>query len=421
MIDARPLRVCLDARLRDGASGGVQQTIIGLAAGLSSLEGGNEEYLFLCDELAPGWLLPYLGNRCRILQATPAAPLLWKRALRRVLPSRVLEAVYRAVVSATRSDGTIEAAGVDVMHFTLQSGFLTSVPNIYLPHDLQHVHLPECFARTELAWRDAVYPALCRQASTVVALTEWGRRDLETSYGIAREKIRVIPWAPAIDVYPVPSTQEMKTVRTRLRLPPEFLFYPAATFPHKNHLKLLEAVASLRERDGLRIQLVFSGHQTEFFEAIRHRLRELALETQTLFLGYVAPLELQCVYRLSLGVVFPSLFEGFGMPVLEAFRLGVPVACSSAASLPELAGGAASMFEPTRTEAVAAAIRTLWTDSHLRAVLSSRGRDRARQFSWTETAEQYRALYRQVAGGPLSKRDWDLLALSEPASVTLDR
>ena len=346
---------------------------------------------------------------------------MWKRALKRVLPAALVEAGFRRIVSVPESDGTVEAAGMEVMHFTLQTGFLTRVPSLYVPQDLQHLHLPECFTLSEVAWREAVYPALCRQASIVVALTSWGKRDLEHSYRIPPEKVRVVPYAPIVDVYPVPAQPEIDSLRERHHLPAEFLFFPATTFRHKNHLRLLDAVATLRDRHGVRAPIVFSGGRTDFFPAIEHRVRELKLGAQATFLGYVPPADLQCLYRSCRGLVFPSLFEGFGMPVLEAFRLGVPVACSNAPSLPELTAGAALLFDPGRTDAVAAAVLRLWTDEELRASLVRRGRDRARQFDWRTTAEIYRALYRQIAGRTLSARDRQLLAAPPAASVPVEQ
>jgi glycosyltransferase involved in cell wall biosynthesis len=154
------------------------------------------------------------------------------------------------------------------------------------------------------------------------------------------------------------------------------------------------------------VPTVFSGHRTDAFPAIERRVRELRLEDQVRFLG---PSELKAVYRMARLVAFPSRFEGFGMPVVEAFRLGVPVACSSTTSLPEVAGDAALLFDPGDPDAIAAAIRRLWTDEALRVELVQRGRERVQRFSWDGVARRCRALYRMVGRRPLDLADRTLL------------
>jgi glycosyltransferase involved in cell wall biosynthesis len=409
-----PLRVCIDARVREGVSGGVQQEIIGLASGLSQLE-GPERYFFLVEREPVEWLQPYLGGSCRLLPSTPRPGALGKQLVKRAVPGPLLDAAFRALAplfptGVALSDGTVEQAGIDVMHFALQHGFRTAIPSIYVPQDLQHVHLPELFGRADLRWRRAVYPALCRQAACVVALSKWGRHDLIDSFGLAPEKVRVIPLAPAVDAYAEPAEAEVADVRRRRALPEAFAFFPAQTFPHKNHLLLLEALAVLRDRDGVRVPLVCSGHRDSFYPEIQARIRRLRLEDHVSFLGFVTTLELQCLYRLCRMLVFPSRFEGFGMPVLEAFRLGVPVACSKATCLGEIAGEAALLFDPLDRDSIASAVRAVWTDAKLSAGLAAKGRARASGFSWRKTALQYRALYRLLAGRAPDADDRTILA-----------
>jgi glycosyltransferase involved in cell wall biosynthesis len=327
----------------------------------------------------------------------------------------LLDAAYRLLapllpVQAADSDGTIEKAGIDVMHFALQHGFRTRIPGIYLPHDLQHVHFPELFGRADLHFRRAVYPELCHRAACVVALSRWGKRDLEESYGVPAGKIRVIPWGPVVEAYAEPGDQDLAEVRRRYGLPEAFAFFPAQTFRHKNHLGLLDALATLRDRDGLRVELVCSGHRDGFYPDIARRVRALGLEQQVRFLGFVGTVELRCLYRLARLLVFPSRFEGFGMPVLEAFRLGLPVACSRAASLPELAEHAALLFDADDRGDLAAALKRIWTEPPLRAELAAKGYARASSYSWRSTALRYRALYRLLGERPLSADDRALLS-----------
>ena len=400
------LRIGIDARLSDGERGGVQQALIGLASGLAELD-GPEEYLFLVRGGEHDWLRPHLRGRCRALELPPRPA--WKRALDPIMPRWAFNAAAPLLAHVPESDGTIERAGVQVMHLALQSGFATRLPTIYTPHDLLHVHLPELIHPHERRWREAVYPELCRRAAAVTALSRWGKADLVSSLGVAPAKVHVIGWAPAIDAYSEPSGGDLENVRHRHGLPEAFALYPAQTWPHKNHLRLVEALALLRDRLGLVVPLVLTGRENESSVAIRARIRALRLEGQVRFLGFVSPLEIQALYRLARAMIFPSLFEGFGIPVVEAFRVGLPVAYATATSLPEVAGDGGLPFEPGDVSAIASALHRIWTEDELRRELAQRGRRRAAAFSWTETARKLRALYRSVGGQELTERDRDVL------------
>lgn len=417
--EQRPLRVCIDARLISGTSGGVEQVIIGLASALSKLDDGDEEYLFLAYEGEDAWLKPLVGGACRMFYS-PAATLHpgWARSLKkfpkvRVALRKLLSLLRKRspqLLTLPRSDGTLESSGVEVMHFTLQSAFLTDVPSIYQPHDLQHAHLPEFFTAEQRALRDFTYRAFCEQARMVVAMTSWGKRDLIEHFNLPEDKVRIVPWAPVIHAYASPTQDDLAAAQLKFRLPCDFVFYPAQTWPHKNHIKLLEAIALLRDRHGLIVSLVASGHRNDFYTHIEQRARELKLTDQVRFPGFVTPLELQCLYKLCRGVVFPSKFEGWGMPLTEAFLAGAPVACSNATSLPDLVADAGLIFNPDDVEEMADAIRRLWTNEALRQTLVGRGRKRVALFSWDHTARLFRAHYRRTANRPLTGEDRAILA-----------
>jgi glycosyltransferase involved in cell wall biosynthesis len=143
---------------------------------------------------------------------------------------------------------------------------------------------------------------------------------------------------------------------------------------------------------------------------VEARARELGIHETTWFPGFVSPVELRGLYSLSRALVFPSRFEGFGLPVCEAFAAGVPVASSDATGLPEVVGDAGLLFDPGEAEAIADAIERLWTDQGLRDELAERGRRRAAEFSWDRTARLFRAHYRSLAGKRLPEEDRILLA-----------
>ena len=403
-----PLRVGIDARIGAGQFGGVEQVLIGIAAGLSKLGEGDEEYLFLTHPEQDEWLRPYLSGPCRRLPSRRSYANRRARAIGRGVAERIPVFGLRYAVRA--SDGTVERAGVEVMHFPIQDAFTTDAPSIYQPHDLQHLHFPELFSRWKQERRERIYRAHCERAEMVVAMTSWGKRDLIQHYGLPEEKVRVVPWGSVLWEYPEPTPSDLDALRSRLELPEEFLVYPAQTWPHKNHIGLLEALALIRDGEGVTIPLVCPGKQNRHFARIEARTRELGLEASTRFPGFVSTLELRGLYELATALVFPSRFEGWGLPVCEAFSAGLPVASSSATSLPDLVGDAGLLFDPTEPDQIADTVLRLWRDPVLRLTLAERGRERGAQFSFDHTARLFRAHYRRLGGRSLSEEDRILLA-----------
>jgi glycosyltransferase involved in cell wall biosynthesis len=425
MGEAGKLRVCIDARILSGTLGGVEQFVIGLAHGLSQLREGDEEYLLLALPGEDDWLKPYVGGACRLLHGTgstrrPA----WARGLNvppfaRAAARRILSPVVnrRAAdeLSLPHSDGTAEGAGADLIHFPTQGAFLTELPSIYHPWDLQHLHLPQFFTPEAIRARERAYRAYCGRAMMVAVASRWHARDVMCHYGLPEEKVRVVPAAPVLSAYAPPTEEDLRAAREKFSLPRDFAFYPAQTWAHKNHLALLDALARLRDRAGLRVPLVCSGKLNDFYPRIEERARELGLDDQIQFPGFVSTAELQSLYRLCRLVVFPTKFEGFGMPLMEAFLAGAPVASSNVTSLPEQAGDAGLLFDPDNTDEIAAAVERLWTDDALRRALAERGRARVSLFTYERTARLFRAHYRRLAGRELCEEDRALLAAPPPA------
>lgn len=399
----RGLRICLDARLADGVAGGVQQTIAGLAGGLSRLADGPEEYLFLSRPGERAWLEPHLSGPCRPLDVAAPAP------APRGPAWRALASVHRAIAASPAgallpvrvpvSDGTIERAGVDLMHFTQQGGFRTRVPSVYQPHDLQHLHHPEFFTPYVRRMRDVVYSELSRSARFVVAISSFVKDDVVASLGLPAAKVKVIPWAPVTEEYAVPTAADLAATRRALDLPDAFALYPAQTFPHKNHLALVAAV-DLARRRGADVRVVCSGTRSAHYPRIAREVERRRLGAHVRFVGFVSPLQLRCLYALARLMVFPSLFEGGAMPVLEAFAARVPVAAAGVTCIPRQVDDAALLFDPRSPDAIAGAMLRLWSDDALREELARRGALRVARFSWDRTARAYRALYRTVAGRP---------------------
>ena len=409
-----PLLAVIDARLVSGHHGGVEQVIIGLAHGLSSLD-GDDEFVFHCFDGQSAYLEPYVHGPCRMV-VTPR-PFRQRAAHRLPALAAVGRRVRRGLVSETDSapvppsDGTAERLGAEVVHFPRQDGYLTQIPSIFHPHDLQHVHLPDFFTAAERRHRDLWYRTLAKQASLVSVTSEWGKRDLVANLGLPPGKIAVIPLAPALAAYGSPLVDtERERLLGSLGIVRPFALYPAQTWPHKNHLRLVGALRKLHDR-GVIVDLMCTGAPNEHTAAVETAVGSAGLREHLRLLGYVSEDQLKALYASARCLIMPTLFEaagGFG-PVAEAFLAGVPVACSNVASLPEQVGDAALLFDPLDEDAIAGALERLWTDAGLRDELVRRGRQNIRHFSWDRVARTFRAHYRKLAGRPLDPDDVALL------------
>lgn len=417
MREEGSMTICLDARLVGGQSGGIELYVIGLAAGLAKLPDEGDRYVFLCWEGHEEWLAPYIGGPCRI-DTVPAPPSpsglrsLLARGPRflRTFWDRLSPLLGRGTVRVPHSDGTVEERGYDLMHFTTQAGFLTDLPTIYQPHDLQHVHLPQFFTPRDRMSREHRYATLCHASERVLVNSRWGQRDVQQRYDLPEGRVRIIPYAPVIEAYPEPDAERLAAVRRELNLPERFIFFPAQTWPHKNHLAVIEAMHRLREEKGLEVHFVSSGKLNDFYPKIVKRVRRLGLEDQVHFKGFVSAEQLQGLYRLATAAVIPTRFEAASFPLWEAFLAGTPAACSNVTSLPGQAGDSALVFDPDDVSAIADSIERLWTDASLRGELVRKGRENVARFSWELTAKHLRAHYRDLLGRELSEEDRILLA-----------
>lgn len=400
----------------------MESVLIGLLYGLARLESNDDTYLVLRRWGQPDWLAPYLANRQRLVSGPrpPGARLEQVKRLLGPLRSplgRLARAMRsrgggngrrRSTMPIAVSDGFYETLGADVLHLTYPLHFVrTKVPTVFTVHDLQHRHHPEFFLPEQLEWRERVYPAALRHADAVATISTFVADDLVKQYGVDRAKVHVIPFAAATNAYPpVPDDAVQATVQ-KFQLPSWFVLYPAMTYAHKNHLRLLEALARLRDERSMTVPLVCTGLRTPFWPEIERRVRELDLEGQVRFLGFVSALEVRALYRASRFVVFPTLFEGAGLPVLEAFREDIPITCSDIPAVREYAGDAALFFDPTSVDSIAEAVATLALDVDCRDRLRRMGRARSEVFTWRRTAAAYRALYRQVARNAVAEADRD--------------
>ena len=402
----------------NGFAGGVEQFLLSLISALGRLDDGPERYVLVARPENEPRLAEVMGGNQRLV-VRPRGHLR-EDTIRRL--GRFAEAVYpwysrvqfllrgAAAFKTAESDGFLESLSCDVVHFPFQYFENTKLPSIYNPHDLQHRHFPGFFTSAEVARRDVLHGTACRLATVVAAESFAARSDIIEQYGVPQERVVAIPRGAPTIFYRNPVSDDLGAIRRRYALPPRFMFYPAQFWPHKNHARLLSSLAALRDGHGLVTHLVCTGRPAHDWPRVREQARALKLDEQVRFLGYVEPEHLRALYRLADFLVLPSLFEGGGFPLLEAFQEGTPVTCSTATSLPEYGGEAVLLFDPHSIEGIAEAIQKMWCDADLRQSLRARGTARAQLFTWERTARTYRALYRKLAGQELSAEDADLLA-----------
>ena len=277
---------------------------------------------------------------------------------------------------------------------------LRGVPSVLTVHDLIYHRFPQHHKRLNYWYLNAAMPLYVRRADAIVAISEATRRDLIELYGTPPDKISVIYEAAAPHFAPPPPDPRpaLDYVRARYALPARYLITLGTVEPRKNLPRLLEALAQLRP-DHPDLALVVVGGRGWLYGDFFNRIDSLGLTEHVRVLGYVPDDELSPLFWGAVAAVVPSLYEGFGLPVLEAMACGCPVVSSNAASLPEVGGEAARYFDPADVEAMRTAIDAVTGDEKLRARMRAAGLEQAARFSWERAARETWAVYEKVIGG----------------------
>ena len=290
---------------------------------------------------------------------------------------------------------------LDVLH---SPGFTAPLfcpcPSVVTFLDTIYLEFPETFpsgarwAMKFLADRSA------SRSRAVIALSHYSRDQIIWSLDVAPDQVDVIHMAPGLETGKARPRLEANTVLNRYGIKYPYILAVSAAHPHKNLVRLIEAYY-LSRQEGVDHDLVLMGvKHRRYFQMVRNTVKRLDLEDKVVFTGWVPEEEKAAVYSGADLLVYPSLLEGFGLPVVEAMRLGVPVACSDVPSLQEAAGDAARFFNPHSVEEIAAAIKDCLRDDDLRRHLIARGRSQAGKFSWDDTARRTLEVYRCAASTP---------------------
>jgi glycosyltransferase involved in cell wall biosynthesis len=265
-------------------------------------------------------------------------------------------------------------------------------------HDCIHLMFPQYLPnRMALTYARASIALAARQSTRVMTVSESSKRDILRFVDVKPEKIDVIYNAFDERFGIEPLEEDVVRVRERYQLHDEFVLYAGNVKPHKNLERLIDAFDLVRKRGLDRLKLVMIGDEISKYAALRRAVHQHQLHKYVRFLGYLPEETLAVMYRLAGVFVFPSLYEGFGLPPLEAMASGTPVVTSNVSSLPEVAGDAAVLVDPYSPQAIADGIYRVLTDESLRRSLRQKGLARAAQFSWEQSVRRVRQIYAEAA------------------------
>lgn len=286
----------------------------------------------------------------------------------------------------------------NLLHVQYTAPLWCPAPVVVSVHDVSFLEHPEYFTlgrRAQLRWsvRRTVF-----NAAAIITGSSFSRERILAAYPVAEQKVHVVPDAASTTFRPLNRERAVAGMRERFGFHFPFVLSVGDLQPRKNQIGLIAAFAQLvKAQPQLPQHLVLAGKDTWFSSRVREAARESGVGARIHFAGFVTDDELLQLYNACECFVFPSYYEGFGIPILEAMACGRAVACSNTSSMPEVADGAGLLFDPNRTEEIARALRDILLDSELRGRMERLGQQRAALFSWQRTAELTLDVYRSVA------------------------
>ena len=288
---------------------------------------------------------------------------------------------------------------VDVLHVQFTAPPFAPCPVVVSIHDLSFEHLPETFNRRSRAQLRLTVRRSARKATHILALSEHAKADIVATYGISPEKVTAIPLAAADCFTPVTDERELQRVRHTYGIAGDYILTVGSIQPRKNLSRLISAYANLRRKDpqGTHPRLVIVGRQAWLFGETLRAIRDSGFSDSIILTGYVPDADLPALYSGARCFVYPSFFEGFGLPPLEAMKCGVPVITGNRTSLVEVVGDAGILVDPLDPDAISSALSRVLNNEDLREELSVKGLNRSRLFRWHETAKRTLEVYQRAA------------------------
>jgi glycosyltransferase involved in cell wall biosynthesis len=264
------------------------------------------------------------------------------------------------------------------------------VPTVSVVYDLQHLYYPSFFSVQELAWRSNFYDELKKKADHIICISSFTRKTVVENLDVPPDRTCVIPVCVQSRMV-VPSSEWMDSVLTRFDLEGEkYCIYPANLWPHKNHKMLLVGFNIFtKKHPSHHLHLVLTGADLKRYGTIKAAVKQMGLEDRVHFLGYLKEEELSAIWHRSHFLIFPSLFEGFGIPLVEAMRCGKPILASNVTSIPEVAGDAAIYFDPKKVDEMVGSLSKIMEDEGLYHSLVAKGQERLRYYDFDHMVDEY--------------------------------
>jgi glycosyltransferase involved in cell wall biosynthesis len=284
-------------------------------------------------------------------------------------------------------------------HYVLPAG--VRCRSVVTIHDCIHLMFPQYLPnKAAYAYARASMWAAARRSNCILTVSEASKRDILHFFNVPPAKIVVVYNAIDEHFWETPPEEDVARVRERYQLDHQFVLYVGNIKPHKNLVRLIEAFAELRKSSFEQVKLLIIGDEISRLPALRRSVHRHKLHKHVRFLGYLPDRTLAILYRLAAVFVFPSLYEGFGLPPLEAMASGTPVVTSNVSSLPEVAGDAAVLVDPYDVDSIVEGLRLVLDNPAAAADLRRRGLERAREFSWERSVEKTRQVYQAIGGRP---------------------
>ena len=285
-------------------------------------------------------------------------------------------------------------------HYVLPAG--VSCRSVVTIHDCIHLMFPQYLPnRMAHAYARAQMWAAARRSDCILTVSDASKRDILHFFNVPPEKIVVIYNAIDTHFSVTPPAEAVTRVRERYQLDHKFVLYVGNIKPHKNLVRLIEAFDELRRGELEDLKLLIIGDEISKLPALRRAVHRHKLHKHVRFLGFLPDDQLAVLYRLASVFVFPSLYEGFGLPPLEAMASGTPVVTSNVSSLPEVVGDAAVLVDPYDVDSIVDGLRRVLTDPARAAEMRRKGLERAREFSWERSVAKTLQVYREI-GEPLT-------------------
>ncbi|RLD44328.1 MAG: glycosyltransferase family 1 protein, partial [Bacteroidetes bacterium] len=273
--------------------------------------------------------------------------------------------------------------------FLSPDGYLslkTNVPSISVIHDLNFEYYPKDMSFIDLLYYKKMFPLFAKKAKRIITVSEYSKSDINKLYGISNSKIDVA-YNGINEVYSPISSKEKEVVRTEISNGNKYFVFVGALNPRKNLVGLFTAFDIYKQNTKSKTKLVIVGNKMRWTKTIQETYEQMKLKAEVVFLGHLSPERLNQVVASSIAMVYVSYFEGFGIPIIEAFKAETAVITSNVTSMPEVAADAAFIVDPFNYNEIAAAMHQLEEDESLRTSLIEKGKRRAKDFSWDNTAK----------------------------------